>query len=194
MMKMTVDEIARATGAKRSDALIYTEHLQRAMDRFEVNTPLRAAAFLATVAIESTNLSKCEEGLYYKDPARLRLIYPRAFASTEAAAKYARNPKALGELLYQGYHGRGLIQLTWRANYIKAGEALGYDYVGQPVLILQPRHAALTAAWYWTTYGCNEASDRGDMTDVTRRVNGPKLMHLAERIAQYKANLEWMLP
>lgn len=191
-MKLTIDEIARATGAKRSIALPFTDPLNEAMYRFEINTARRVSAFLATVAVESTNLSAVEESLYYRDPARLVAIYSRAFKNTQTAVPYTRNPAGLSQLLYKGYHGRGLIQLTWEKNYKEAGDALGYDYVGHRELLLQPKHAALTAAWFWSANGCNEAADRGDMNDVTRRVNGPARMHLAERIAQYDANIEWV--
>jgi len=191
-MKLTIEEIARATGAKYSDAKVYADHLNAYMDARQINTPRRVSAFLATVAIESSHLTAVEEGLYYRDPVRLLGIYPRAFKTAQAALPYARNPKGLSELLYQGYHGRGLIQLTWKKNYQAAGEALGYDYVGQPELLLQPKHAAMTACWYWAMNGCNEAADRGDMDDVTRRVNGPKRMHLVERTTLYDDNMKWM--
>jgi putative chitinase len=185
-------ELAKATGGSVANATIYAEALNDAMDARDINNQLRCAAFLATLAVESMNLSKVEESLYYKDAERLAKIYPRAFKSALAAEKYTRNSKALSDLLYQGYHGRGLIQLTWIKNYRDAGEALGFDYEAHPELLLEPKHAALSAAWFWDTNGCNAAADRGDMKDVTRRVNGPALMHLAERIAQYEANLEWM--
>ena len=191
-MILTIDEIARACGADRKFAIPYTDYLNQAMAKFEINTPRRVSAFLATVAIESNHLMAAEEGLYYKEATRLLAIYPRAFKTAQAAAPYARNPKGLSELLYNGYHGRGLIQLTWKKNYEVAGEALGQDYVRHPEMLLQPKHAALTAAWYWKTNGCNEAADRGDMSDVTRRVNGPARLHLAERVAQFKANIEWV--
>lgn len=192
-MKLTADELARATGAKRANALAYVDHLNVAMDRFKINTPKRVAAFLATVAVESMNLTKVEEGLYYKDPVRLLAIYPRAFATAQSAVPYARNPDGLSKLLYKGYHGRGLIQLTWERNYEAAGLALGFDFVRYPEMLLQPKNAAMSAAWFWETNGCNEAADRGDMDEVTRRVNGPARMHLVERTAQYDANIAWMV-
>lgn len=191
-MSMTVDQIARAAGAERKFAVAFTEPLNTSMDRFAIHTKRQVAAFMATVGIESARLTAVEEGLYYRDPARLAQIYPRAFRNAESAVAYAKNPKGLSELLYKGYHGRGLIQLTWEKNYILAGEALGYDYAGQPELLLQPKHAALTAAWFWSENGCNVAADRGDMSDVTRRVNGPARLHLAERTALYNATLEWL--
>ena len=160
------------------------------MVRFDICSLQRQAAFLATVAVESAHLGKMEEDLYYKDPDRLARIYPRAFKNAAAAVPYARNPKGLGELLYKGYAGKGLIQLTWRRNYERASEALGFDYVGNPALVATPKHAALTAAWFWHDAKCNDPADKGDMTEVTRRVNGPALMHLAERKAQYETALK----
>lgn len=189
-MTFTVEQLAAATSAPYGNAQTYHPHLEAAMGRFSIDSLLRQSAFLATVAIESQHLAAVEEGLYYKDPERLARIYPRAFKDAAAAAPYARNPKGLGELLYKGYAGRGLVQLTWRKNYERAGEALGYDYVADPALVATPKHAALTAAWYWHDAKCNEPADRGDMTEVTRCVNGPALMHLAERKAQYEIALK----
>lgn len=187
---MTLDELMAATSAPYGNAEVLHPHIDEAMRTFEIDSVLRQAAFLATVAVESQNLTKLEEGLYYRDPARLARIYPRAFKNAAAAEPYARNPEGLSELLYKGYHGRGLIQLTWRRNYERASDALGYDYVRYPEMVAEPKHAALTAAWFWQENGCNEAADDGDMRAVTRIVNGPALMHLAERESQYDVALE----
>ena len=190
MNLFSVEQLASATSAPYGNAKTYHQPLLDGMTRFNIDSPQRQAAFLATVAVESAHLSAVEEGLYYKDPARLARIYPRAFKNAAAAVPYVRNPQGLSELLYKGYAGKGLIQLTWRRNYERAGEALGYDYVGNPALVAEPKHAALTAAWYWHDAKCNDPADRGDMTEVTRRVNGPALMHLAERKAQYEIALK----
>ena len=189
-MTFTVEQLAAATSAPYGNAQLHHQHLQDAMVRFDICSLQRQAAFLATVSVESQQLSKMEESLYYKDPERLARIYPRAFKNAAAAVPYARNPQGLSELLYKNYHGRGLLGLTWRRNYERASEALGYDYVGNPSLVAEPKHAALTAAWYWHDAKCNDPADRGDMTEVTRRVNGPALMHLAERKAQYETALK----
>lgn len=189
-MTFTVEQLAAATSSPYGNAQTYHQPLLDAMGRFEIEGLLRQAAFFATVAVESVNLSKTEEDLYYKDAARLARIYPRAFKDAAAALPYTRNSKGLGELLYKGYWGRGLGQLTWRRNYERASEALGYDYVADPALVATPKHAALTAAWYWHDAKCNEPADRGDMTEVTLRVNGKALMHLAERKAQYEIALK----
>lgn len=190
MNLFSVEQLASATSAPYGNAKTYHQPLLDGMTRFNIDSLQRQAAFLATVAVESAHLSAVEEGLYYKDPARLARIYPRAFKNAAAAVPYARNPQGLSELLYKGHHGRGLIQLTWRRNYERASEALGFDYVGNPPLVATPKHAALTAAWFWHDAKCNDPADKGDMTEVTRRVNGPALMHLAERKAQYEIALK----
>ena len=189
-MSFTVEQLAAATSAPYGNAKVHHPHLTDAMTRFNIDSLQRQAAFLATVSVESQQLSKMEEGLYYRDAARLARIYPRAFKDAKAAEPYTHNPKGLSELLYKNYHGRGLLGLTWRRNYERAGEALGYDYVGDPSMVSQPKHAALTAAWYWHDAGCNAPADKGDMVEVTRKVNGPALMHLAERQEQYEIALK----
>ena len=189
-MTFTVEQLAAATSAPYGNAKVYHQHLLDAMARFNIDSLQRQAAFLATVSVESARLSAVEEGLYYRDAARLARIYPRAFKEAKAAEPYTHNPKGLSELLYKGYHGRGAIQLTWRRNYERAGEALGYDYLGNPALVAEPKHAALTATWFWHDTKCNDPADNGDMTEVTRRVNGPALMHLTERKAQYEIALK----
>ena len=190
MNLFSVEQLASATSAPYGNAKTYHQPLLDGMTRFNIDSLQRQAAFLATVAVESAHLSSPEESLYYKDPDRLARIYPRAFKDAKAAEPYTHNPKGLSELLYKGYSGRGLIQLTWRRNYQRASEALGFDYVGNPALVATPKHAALTAAWFWHDAKCNDPADNGDMTEVTRRVNGPALMHLVERKHQYEIALK----
>lgn len=192
MKPMTAQEIARACGALPADALLYGEAMNEAMARYEINTKQRRAAFLATVAIESAYLSKMEEGLFYRDPARLASIFPRAFKSADEARPYTKNPNALSKLLYEGYHGRGLIALTWKRNYEAFGKAVGQDFVSNPDLLTTPKWAAMSAGWFWKTNGCNELADKGDMDGITRVVNGPKKLHLAERVASYDKAMQWL--
>ncbi len=191
-MNLSMKEIARATESSVENAALYHPHLNAAMSRFEITTPARVAAFLATVSIESAKLSKVEEDLYYKDAERLASIYPRAFKSTLEAAPYVKNPTKLGTLLYNGYHGRGLIQLTWLRNYQAASIALHLDCVANPDLLKQPQHAAMSAAWFWTSNGCNAAADQKDAPEFRRLINGKARMHLMEVAKLWAANLQWM--
>lgn len=188
-MQLTPDLLARSTGATIGNATRFAPHLDAAMQRFAINTPSTAAGLLGQVAIESESpagpLGTTEEGLSYRDPDRLRAIFPSLFVrGGYKAEEYVRNPAGLSQLRYQGFHGRGLIQLTWRDAYVAASKDLGYDYVAQPDLVLQPMHAALTACWFFAVYkGCLPAAEQGDVYAVTGLINGPARLKLTERKA-----------
>lgn len=196
-MELTLEQFQAATGSDETHAERYYESIQLVFDRFEIDEPQQAAAFCATISIESARLTHVEEDLYYRDAERLAKLFKRAFDTDhngvvtqdeiEAARAYCRMPKELSQKLYNGCHGRGLIQLTWEENYRACGDALGYNYVENPSMLCEPLHAALSAGWYWASRKCNEVAD--NMDEVTRRVNGPKRLALAERIAQ--RNIAW---
>ncbi len=191
-MEITLEQLKAATGSDTENAATYLDPIQLALDRFHIETPTQVSAFLATVAIESARLSAVQESLYYRDAERLAKLFRRVFDTNkdkvisqdeiEAARPYCRMPKELSRKLYNGYHGRGLIQLTWEENYRAAGRALGFDYVSDPDMVCLPLHAALTAGWFWDSKGLNDVAD--NMDEVTLRVNGKLRLHLAERIAQ----------
>jgi len=68
------------------------------------------------------------------------------------------------------YRGRGIFQLTGKANYKKCGEALKLDLVEDPDLLLEPVNAALSAAWFWKERKLSDC--KGDLQATTRRING----------------------
>ena len=190
---MTFDDLAVAASASAADAIKYVDHLNVAMERFEIDrSQRRKAMFIAQVAIESAHLTAVEESLYYKDAQRMANIYSSEFGGSAArAAPYVRNHKGFSQLRYQGFHGRGLIQLTWRENYEAASDYFGIDFTADPDLLLRPDYAALTAAWYFSVFRpCLDLADQGDVPGVTRLINGKRMMHLAERQAQYNIALQ----
>ena len=84
------------------------------------------------------------------------------------------------------FRGRGLLQVTGRANYAACGKALGLDLLAQPELLEQTVNACRSAGWFWQTRGLNALADAGDQLKVTRRINGG-VNGLAERLALYQA-------
>jgi putative chitinase len=172
-----------------------------AMACFGIDTPARAAAFLAQVAHESNQCRNVEERFDY--PAlRLMGLWPRRFPSMESALRYEMNPVKIANYVYANrmgngdessgdgylYRGRGLIRVTGRSNYSAASDALGVDFLLDPDAMLEPAHAALSAAWFWQTRGLNElADDYSDDQDdedfrrITQVVNGG-LAGLGERV------------
>lgn len=185
MKKLDATLLARCTGATPFRAQPYAEPLRAAMALFAIDSVERAAPFLANVAVETRYLNAVEEDLTYTTAARLREIFPSLFNPASGgqyrAEEYVRNPAGLSRIKYSGYHGRGLMHLTWLDAYRAAGVALGHDYVGNPALVMEPTHAALTACWFWTEYKkLNPFADAGNLEEIRRRVNGKAMLGLAE--------------
>jgi putative chitinase len=151
-------------GASDANIHKFLPHLNRAMAEMKINTPKRQAAFLAQVAVESGQLVYNEEiadGSAYEGRLDLGNTHP-------------------GD--GRRFKGRGLIQLTGRANYRSVGRALGIDLVHHPRVAKRPRISARIAAYFFKSRGLNEIADRGDIREVSYRVNGGT-NGLAERIA-----------
>ncbi|HEY1605635.1 MAG TPA: glycoside hydrolase family 19 protein [Allosphingosinicella sp.] len=70
------------------------------------------------------------------------------------------------------FRGRGIFQLTGRANYARYGQKLGLDLVNHPELAEQPDIAVLTACAYWQEHGLSVLADADDVVAITRRING----------------------
>lgn len=145
--------------------------LAETMAAFGINTVKRQAAFLAQVAVESGSLA-----------------YVREIASGEAY----EGRQDLGNIDPGDgvrFKGRGLLQITGRANYRECGRALGLPLEEQPELLEQPEYAAKSAGWFWLMRGLNPLADSGDIIKVSRRINGGT-NGLAPRVAFYNRAVE----
>lgn len=169
------------------DTLTWSRHLALAIN-FGINTPARWAAFIAQVGHESAQLTRLVENLSYSVRG-LMATWPNRFATPESTHSYARNPERLANFVYGNrlgngpmetgdgwrYRGRGLIQVTGKANYQIAGVGLGLNLVERPALLELPDHAARSAAFYWQSNGLNDLADKGTekaFREITRRING----------------------
>lgn len=161
-------EILPYAGARVAQFL---DPLNAAMTEFGISTPGRIAAFLGQVGHESGSLAYVREianGQGYEGRRDLGNTHP------------GDGPR---------YRGRGLLQVTGRANYDKCGQALGLDLLARPELLEQPVNAARSAAWFWQAHGLNELADVGDIHQITQVVNGGHNGE-AERLAIYRKALE----
>lgn len=133
---------------------LYTTPLNRAMEKYGINTRLRIAAFIANIMHESGSLQYVKEiasGEAYEDRIDLG-------NSQEGDGKK--------------YKGRGLIQVTGRFNYAELTKEFDIDFISHPQLLEQPDYAALASAWWWKKHGCNELADKGKFIDIVRVING----------------------
>jgi putative chitinase len=163
----------------------WVEPLNECFSRFGINSLNQQAAFIGQLSHECGNFKVLEENLNYR-AATLMKLWPKRFPTQEVANAYEKNPRRIANMVYSGrmgnrdessgdgyrFRGRGCIQLTGHANYFHAGKALGVDFVMQPDLVATPKYAAMTAGWFWSTHGCNEIADRGDWTQLTKKING----------------------
>jgi len=136
--------------------------LQSTLEAYEIDTRLRIAHFLGQTCHESAGFRTTEE-----------------FASGKAyeGRKDLGNVKA-GD--GPRYKGRGLIQLTGRANYKTLGEALGIDLEGDPFQAAEPALSLRIACEYWKKRKINPDCDRDDVVAVTKKIQGGD-RHLDER-------------
>ncbi len=181
---LTDRQLVDCTGATPERAGYWARPLSQAMARYGITTRPRVAAFLAQIGHESAGLSRVEETLRYTAP-RLLQVFPRHFDDASAKA-YANKPEAIASRVYGGrlgngieasgdgwrYRGRGLIQITGRANYAEQAVFLGLPLLAEPDLLAQPGPAALSAAAYWHARGLNALADAQHFDQITRRING----------------------
>jgi len=184
-----------AAGIAPAQARLFSQPLALACQRFEINTPARVGAFIGQCRVESADFTMLEESLFYRQPERIRQVFSSRVPSLQLAAQLVRNPQGLANLVYANrlgngdvptgdgwrYRGRGLKQLTGRANYTDAAIALNRPYVERPDLVALPEDACLTAAWYWHTAKCNMLADSAQWDAITRAVNGPAMLAKDQR-------------
>lgn len=161
-MNLTPKIVAAGTGAALSRAAIFAPLLQAACDQYGVAQPLDVAAFLAQIGHESEHLLFTKE-LWGPTVAQ------RAYEPPSAKANELGNTQA-GD--GKRFCGRGLIQITGRANYALAAAALDLDLLNHPELLERPEHAAMSAAWFWWDHELSEIALAGNFVTLTRRING----------------------
>jgi putative chitinase len=187
---ITIDQLDMAVPMARYEDLVkYVDALNEAMQKFEINNPRRIAAFVAQLAHESGDFRYTEENLNYSWQA-LRKVWPTRFMTDAVAQQYHRQPEKIANLTYANrfgnrdeasgdgwkYRGRGLIQVTFRDNYAAYSSAISdASVLENPAQVAQPRHAVLSACWYWKSRNLNALADAGDeasFNQISFKING----------------------
>jgi len=169
--------------------------------KFQINTPLRLAHFLAQCGHESGGFRATQENLNYSAKG-LMGIFKKYFPTEAIANAYQRNPQKIANKVYasrmgngdegsgEGYkfRGRGYIQLTGKDNYTAFGKSIGEDIPSNPDVVAS-KYALLSAAWFFNKNGLHKMADGGAtdavVTSITKRVNGGTI-GLADRIKHFK--------
>lgn len=170
---MTADQLRQIMPFAGQKADKFAPFLTAAMNEFQINTPLRQAAFLAQVGHES---------------GQLRYVRELASGAAYEGRKDLGNDQPGDGVKFRG---RGLVQITGRANYIKCGKALALDLIANPELLEETESACRSAAWFWQSHGLNQLADDGmnSFGVITRRINGGT-NGISDRLALYKTALQ----
>lgn len=160
---MDATTLAACTGATAAHAEAWATPISSAMSMYQIETPARQAAFLAQIGHESGGMNWTHE-LWGPTDAQ------KAYEPPSSKATQLGNTQPGDGYLFRG---RGLIQITGRANYDAVGRALCLDCTAHPDLLSSdPSWAAQSAAWWWQQRGLNELADAGNFEAITRRING----------------------
>lgn len=160
--------------------------------KYDITTVERVAGFMAQCAHESNNFRTLEENLNYSQEALLR-TFGRYFGAPpkQNAAEYARKPEKIANYVYMDknrsasgalgninegdgwkFRGRGLKQLTGRANYGAFGKTVGMTADEAAVYVATEKGAIESACWFWDTRKLNAYADRKDIVGMTKIING----------------------
>jgi putative chitinase len=173
------------------------------LPEFDIYTRERVGSFLAQTAHESANYTILHENLNYKPESLIR-VWPSRF-NAQSAAIYGRKPEMIANKVYADrmgngneasgdgwkYRGRGILQITGKVNYTDCSFALYGDdrLVYNPELIEEDMSVAVrSACWFWSTRHLNQFADEGNITEITKRINGG-LIGLDDRVDRYTAAL-----
>lgn len=179
---VTIEQLKAICPNLPKNADVFIPYLAEVATKYNINTKARIAAYIAQIAHESGQFR-----------------YVREIASGKAY----EGRKDLGNVI-QGdgvkYKGRGLIQITGRANYKLVGKALGIDFENNPQLLETPRYAVLSSGWFWDNRGLNKFADLPDtwrsatkkytpFQYITYRINGGQNGY-ADRLKYYNKALQ----
>ena len=169
--------------------------------KFEINTPLRLAHFLAQCGHESGGFRLTKENLNYSAKG-LNGTFKKYFPTLDSAVPYERKPDKIANKVYGNrmgngpessgegakFCGRGYIQLTGKENYTAFGKSINEDMTANPEKVATD-YALLSAAWFFSKNGLHKMADGGAtdavVTSITKRVNGGTI-GLADRIKHFK--------
>lgn len=164
--------------AARMGAGQYAKPLEDACIRWRMETVNAKCHFLANCYVESDAFTRTQENLNYSVEGLLK-TFSRARISEREAKLYGRsaahpaNQRKLAEILYKGFPGRGLIQLTWRDNYEDYSRAAHGDdrVVEDPEILARLPECVVSAGWFFYTHVPRDLQNGVDVAAVRRKIN-----------------------
>lgn len=183
----------------------WTKALNEIMPKYMISTPKQEAAFIAQCAHESGQFNTIQENLNYSAKG-LRTVFGKYFPTDKLANEYQRQPEKIANRVYASrigngneasgdgwrYRGRGAIQVTGKANYEAFAKSINKT-LQETVAYLETKTGAVeSAAWFWKTNDLNKFADSGDITKMTKKINGGT-HGLQERMALYERAMQTVI-
>ena len=202
MSLLTVDQL-RAMIPTNKEVEEWCAALNEMLPKYGITTDKRIAAFVSQSAHESMDFRVLEEALSYKTETLLK-VFPRYFGpGKENPDEYARNPQKLANYVYMdknrskagalgnvkendgfAMRGKGLKQVTGRANHEAFGKTVGMTAEEAAEYLLTKKGALESALWFWGSRNLNDVADTGDVTRLTKIINGGNI-GLSDRQSRY---------
>jgi putative chitinase len=177
--------------------------LNEMLPKYGITTDKRIAGFIAQCAHESMDFRVLQENLNYKEATLLK-VFPRYFGpGKENAAEYAGKPEKIANYVYMDknrskggalgnvkegdgwlFSGKGLKQVTGRANTTAFGKTVGMIAEEAAAYLLTKKGALESALWFWGSRNLNEVADTGDQVRLTKIINGGDI-GLSDRQQRY---------
>jgi putative chitinase len=155
---LTAELIRQIAPRARQDYVDALVGGKEVFEKYGINTPMRMAQFLATILHETGGLTIVRENMNYS-ASRIKAVWP----TRPGAVKFAKNPKALANSVYGArmgnehdgtndddgwrYRGGGMIQLTGKDSYERAGKSIGVALGEHPELIEDAKVSLAAACW-----------------------------------------------
>jgi putative chitinase len=182
-MKITIEQLKKAMPTCRRPET-WLDLLNTYLPTHEISSVKQVSRFLAQTGHESNSYNALEENLNYSKDGLLK-TFPKYFGSSENMDSFDRNPAAIANRVYSNrmgngnessgdgykFHGRGLIQVTGRANYTACSKFIfnNDNLITDPGLLLIPEYALKSAIWFWTANKLNAVEDN---VKLTKLING----------------------
>ena len=163
----TKEELQVVLGVSSKVAVQWLFPLNESCVLAEITTREQAAGYLAQLGHESGCLRYTEE--IWGTAQQLKYELPHKLAKTLGNTQ-------VGDGLR--YKGRGLLQITGRANYRDCTLGLRKylknvpDFELEPNLLATREYAALSCGLYWRTHKLNLYVNRYDFVGLTKKING----------------------
>ena len=199
----TLDKVSHLLHKNKEPEFWYNA-MNEYLPKFGITTAARVAGFVAQGQHESGDFTMLQENLNYSAKG-LMGTFKKYFPDEAIANQYAKKAEMIANRVYGGrmgngpeasgdgykFRGRGVLQLTGRANYTQCSRDLFSDdtLVNNPDLVRTPEYAIITACWFWYKNKLNEICDTGDIVLLSKRINGGTI-GLEDRIKHWNDALD----